>query len=265
MATLIRSAHVNAEPHVLPLRHERQTLPQMSDAKNINSEIQSHQSAAETISSAHESVEATPLQPPIPETAAIEPPRLDPEIEHALMEEIRATREASVREGYDTGYQQGLSEAKQALQDQIDSTTKLFQSATEALQDQINGLDDVVVTLAFEAVCKIIGSSLIDHEGVAAIVRETISHVKDTEPITIHVAATDYHQLVKDQMTLRDGHLAPTIKLVPDDRVVLGGCLIETSGGTLDGRLETQLQQLKDALLSAKHQRHDRKDAPHVV
>jgi flagellar biosynthesis/type III secretory pathway protein FliH len=40
--------------------------------------------------------------------------------------------------------------------------------------------------------------------------------------------------------------------LLSDDRVLLGGCLIETSGGTLDGRLETQMQQLRDTLLAAR-------------
>ena len=41
------------------------------------------------------------------------------------------------------------------------------------------------------------------------------------------------------------------LELVADERVELGGCLIETDGGTLDGRLETQLKRLRDTLLDA--------------
>jgi flagellar biosynthesis/type III secretory pathway protein FliH len=39
---------------------------------------------------------------------------------------------------------------------------------------------------------------------------------------------------------------------VPDERVALGGCLIDSPGGTLDGRLETQLQRLREVLVATR-------------
>jgi flagellar biosynthesis/type III secretory pathway protein FliH len=40
--------------------------------------------------------------------------------------------------------------------------------------------------------------------------------------------------------------------LVPDTRVTAGGCIVETSAGSLDGRFEVQLHEMCETLRSAK-------------
>ena len=40
------------------------------------------------------------------------------------------------------------------------------------------------------------------------------------------------------------------VTFVADDRVGKGGCIVESSSGSWDGRLETQLQRLKETLVS---------------
>jgi len=42
------------------------------------------------------------------------------------------------------------------------------------------------------------------------------------------------------------------IEIFPDERVSIGGCLLEAGGGTLDARLEVQLRQLLDTLTRAR-------------
>ena len=37
-----------------------------------------------------------------------------------------------------------------------------------------------------------------------------------------------------------------------DEKVALGGCIVETEGGLLDARIETQIERLRGALLKAR-------------
>jgi flagellar assembly protein FliH len=42
------------------------------------------------------------------------------------------------------------------------------------------------------------------------------------------------------------------VELVADEEVSLGGCILETSGGSLDARIETQIERLRDSLLKVR-------------
>lgn len=270
MACLIRSARLADEPRQLHLREQPLPAPPMPTL-NPEAPILEPRPADEPSSRQYEEWPTSALDQIFVAASSDSrssetlQPALDPETEIRLLKEAHEAREIAEALGREEGYKKGLAEAQQTLQEQIEAVRQLYESASQALKTQVNGLEDIVVALAFEAVCRIIGSCLHNRDGVIAVVRETLAHVKDSEPITVRVAPGDYRLLAHDQSVLTKGFLGPTITLVADDRVVLGGCLIETSGGSLDGRLETQLQQFKDALLSAKRQHPEWKGGDHDV
>jgi len=268
MAPLIRAAQVAGEPRILPLRVEpiaqqpkENKLPMLEAAPSFDN------TATINHLSSMLQTNADPLEEAGGDSEEIDPapPSLAPEVEQALLEERRLAHDEAVKEGYAAGYEKGLVEAQQSLQTQIAEVEELLNSVRKAFDTQVSGLEDVIVAAAYEAICKIIGASLHDREGVIAVVREVMSHVKQSEPITIRVAPSDYYLLTQDENTLKTGHEGMQVTLLPDDRVLLGGCLIETSGGNLDGRLETQLQQLTDSILNAKRQQVDWKEQPHAI
>lgn len=268
MAPLIRAAQVADEPRILPLRVEPiaqqpkenklsmlEAAPSLDSTATINKLSSMRQANADLLEEAGGDSEKIAL---VPQTLA-------PEVEQALLEERRLAHDEAVKEGYADGHEKGLVEAQLSLQTQLAEVGGLLHSVRKAFETQVNGLEDVIVAAAYEAICKIIGASLHNREGVIAIVREVMSHVKQSEPITIRVAPSDYYLLTQDENTLKTGYEGMQVTLLPDDRVLLGGCLIETSGGNLDGRLETQLQQLTDSILNAKRQQLDWKEQLHVV
>lgn len=269
MAFLIRSAQVMEEPRILPLRIEPSA--RLTEARSPQS-----LGADATASGAMplpdfaaglliESVQPTDEDDDLVAVSPL-PPSLPPEVEQALLEERRLAYEDAIKEGFDIGYEKGITEAKESLQAQLSEVEEFLGAVRKAFDTQVSGLEDVIVAAAHEAICKILGTSLHDRNGVVAVVREVMNHVKASEPITIRVAPTDYDLLSQDEGSLQTGHEGMRVTLLPDDRILLGGCLIETSGGNLDGRLETQLQQLTDSILSAKRQQQlDWKDVPHAV
>jgi flagellar assembly protein FliH len=126
-----------------------------------------------------------------------------------------------------------------------------------AFERDLDGLAEIGAEIAFEAVTRIIGRSYLDHEGITAVVREVIGHAKDRSRLVIRVSPADYHELIETRESLTENGNSRSIEILADDRVELGGCLLETPAGNLDGRLEVQLQQLRDTLLNARLRRSE--------
>jgi flagellar assembly protein FliH len=91
---------------------------------------------------------------------------------------------------------------------------------------------------------------MVRREGVQAAVREVMRGVHERERLVVRVSPRDHALLAVDGFKPRNGD-GQAVELLADERVELGGCLIETGGGTLDGRLETQLKRLRDTLVGA--------------
>jgi flagellar assembly protein FliH len=99
------------------------------------------------------------------------------------------------------------------------------------------------------------------------MVREVIDQAREREQLVVRLAPQDFALLTGGDAasTAAAGRSeeegstfgAWKAQLVPDTRVALGGCLIDSPGGTLDGRLETQLQSLRDLLLAVRASRAD--------
>jgi flagellar assembly protein FliH len=124
-----------------------------------------------------------------------------------------------------------------------------------SFDEGIVGVEEVIVEIAFEAVCKILGEAWCRPDGVLAAVREVIRNAREREQLLVHLAPGDHELVSRHRSSLLQNGDSGHIELVADERVVLGGCLVETSGGTLDGRLETQLQRLRDTLLDVNKMR----------
>jgi flagellar assembly protein FliH len=176
----------------------------------------------------------------------------------------RAAEEASFRERLEAervevldkaeaeGFDAGVARGAASYAKELESLGQIIASARAALDTGIAGTEDVMVEIAFEAVCKILGDAMQRPEGVVAVVREVLSTMRERERLVVRVAPVDYDLLKQHRGQLLQGDDGKTIDLVADERLALGGCLVETTGGMLDGRLETQLQRLIETLTSAR-------------
>jgi flagellar assembly protein FliH len=123
----------------------------------------------------------------------------------------------------------------------------LAASLEDALAQGIAGMEDAMVEIAFAAACKVLGQAAASEDGARAMVHEAMRQVRAKEGLVLRVSPAD-HEFLAARVPPADGK----VELAADERVAAGGCLIETSGGTLDARLEVQLRQLLDTLLRAR-------------
>jgi len=180
-------------------------------------------------------------------------PFVDPEAAaRARAETVAVERRETLERAEQAGYAAGIIEAKHEFADQLAALRTLIESLHTVLEADVAGAEDVIVEIAFESVCKILGEAMVKREGVILAVREIVRGMREREPLLLRVAPSDFDILVAHRAQLLQGGDGKTIDFVADERVALGGCFVETSGGTLDGRLETQLQRLVDTLTSAR-------------
>ena len=174
------------------------------------------------------------------------------ERQRLLEEELARLRDEARKQGYEEGYETGTAEARQELVEQIDRARQIAESAAEALENGIAEIEDIAVEIVFEAIAKIMGEAMATRDGVISTVRQVIKHAQKRENMVVRLSPDDYAIIGSDASVLQNGKARENISITADDRVELGGCLLEASGGSLDGRLEIQLQQLRDTLLKVK-------------
>ena len=261
MATVIRSAHISSEQVMLPTRGRAAAQVQANhvEAPRLQTEplVAPEQSPAraDQIVQQHE---VEQVRQPVDDPAAIVRAEMAQrekqlaERERRFEEEQEAERRRVSEAAYSEGFERGEAEAARLHGDRLDALDQLIESLTKAFAGEITGLEDVIVGIAFEAVCKIVGEAMYDTDGVLAVVRMVMGKVKDQEKLVLHVSPRDYNLLYQNREQLFAEGQGIKHELVSDDRVALGGCLIETAGGTIDGRLDIQMQQLRETLIGAR-------------
>ncbi len=159
--------------------------------------------------------------------------------------------EKGLREGRETGLARFLSEQES----QLEALAAVVRSARTRLEEGIGDLADVGAEIVFEAVCKVFGQTLAEREGIIAAVREAVRRARDRSQLIVRVSPADFDVIRDNRDKILEGREAGQVEIAADDRVELGGCLLETPSGSLDGRLEVQLANFRRILLEAKSRR----------
>lgn len=191
---------------------------------------------------------------PLPKTA----PNLDALLAQAresvlaqFKQEAETARELGRQRGLQEGRAAGAEEARRSAEAELARIRSISGKLQDVVKNGVQGMEDVAVEIAFEAVCKILGSSAISQDGMRALVRKAATRAGGAERLNVRLHPGDLAALQAAgglSGTLADGKVVWS----SDHSIELGGCLIQTDGGTLDARLETQIERLRATLLAAR-------------
>ena len=159
------------------------------------------------------------------------------------------------REGYEAGYADGEQKVREEMAETIREANakaeKTLLDAKNATADYVQKAERDVVTIAMSVVEKILPQHFIDvPQVVLPLVREAILKVKDQKELVIHVPSDSYDLVLMARDEFR-GLLTygdATIEVLSDDSMKPGDCLVETPNGSVDARLATQIEMLKQAV-----------------
>lgn len=167
----------------------------------------------------------------------------------AASEEAQSIRNTAYNEGYEAGLHQ-LDEDRRLLAEWSKQTEIEVEQQVEEFWRSI---EPQLLSLSVEIARKIIGHEIDQNdEFVMDTVRSGLRQLRDRQDLKIRVSPDDYELLRshKDDLTGScDG--IRSIEIIDDRRVGKGGCLIESSNGNLDARIETQTAEVERALMEA--------------
>ncbi len=163
------------------------------------------------------------------------------------------------------GHAAGMAEARAAAAEELARANEKFKSMVDramsamelAHQGALSKLESSVGEVAFAAVCRFVGRNRASPEFLMGLVEHMCAQLRADVIATARLHSRDVktlRQLMPDQ-DLRIRWLG--LKLVPDDSLELGGCVIEAASGRYDGSLEGQLRRLH-AVLAAPDSRAGR-------
>ena len=169
------------------------------------------------------------------EEATEEPPQ--PSLPEPPEDPARKAFEDAYAQGEKAGYEMGMRRVEsiaKRLENQINEVVSFKQK----LADRYEKLSTEIALIFAETLVLRVCS---DHrDTLMSMIRKALEACEDKSEIVIRVRSED----VKYVEGLESSHL----KIIPDDTLKEPGFVIETNMGEIDGRIKTQIEELKGAL-----------------
>jgi type III secretion protein L len=142
----------------------------------------------------------------------------------------------------------------QAYKDGLTQWNEALERADHVVEQNTRNAEQQIIRLSVRIAEKIIGEQIrLEPNVIVSIVREALKSVRRERHIVLRVHP-DHVDAVRRQL---DSLRAETgcecdYRVTPDVKLQAGGCVIETEIGTIDARLDVQLQVLEELLLRTK-------------
>ncbi|MFB9273612.1 flagellar assembly protein FliH [Cohnella cellulosilytica] len=169
-------------------------------------------------------------------------------------EDDRAREEAS-RQGYDEGYRNGANEAEEQLKRQYDERLReaeaIVAQAYQAKEAIIVEGESFLVELSCAIAEKIVQRKLSKAPEMSMkLFEKALARRKEQGVIVLCVSPSQfaYVQAAKDELALVLDAQAE-LQVVPDASIKEGGCIVRSAFGSIDARVDTQLEAIREQLL----------------
>lgn len=214
-------------------------------------------------------------------TTGLVSPESQASIEKSIQEARNAGYEEGRAQGEKDGYEAGLAKALEHAEREHHALQKDHEASQQKLADalaRINHLaeamfrermrflddaEDDMVSLAFEAFCRVLSETALTRDMLKSGVVNALANWRGKTALEIHVHPEDLLWLEGDkdlsaQFLAQRNH---AIRWVANAEVVLGGCMLHSTEGGLDARLDIQVDMLKVMLLETRATRRTERPA----
>lgn len=174
--------------------------------------------------------------------------------------------EALRSQGFQQGFEEGKVQAELDLQVQIE---KMMIEAQEVLKEAYVAKDQIIqeaepflVELACGIAEKVIDKQLtIEPDHTLELIRQSLSRKREQGLITLCVAPDQFTfvQAAREELSLSIDSQAE-LQILPDSTVKDKGCVIRSSFGSVDARIDTQLAEIKKELVRIALEDEERKN-----
>lgn len=167
---------------------------------------------------------------------------------------LPSMHELDTRElGYARGYSDGWKKAQEDCRREMEQRIQASRAHWDSMLKELNGLprqlvarlQEQLISLAFQAIQKLLITIPITREEVAAQVQQILEHAETTAEVTVQLHPDDLALLTaEDKDALWNAELAH-LKWEANQSVPRGGCILAGEFGWMDGRRPSRLKKLE--------------------
>lgn len=167
-------------------------------------------------------------------------------------------REAAWQEGFHNGRDAGRIAVEMDLQKQHDTRLSAWREEIEALTESIcaarqemwDAQESDMVAFVIEIARQVVKTEVTQNpQVVTEVLHNALRRVTDKDHVRIRVSLADAAEvrgMREDLLNLMDG--VKNLEIVDDRRIGQGGCVVETNAGTIDAKIETQMDEVERVL-----------------
>jgi flagellar assembly protein FliH len=153
-------------------------------------------------------------------------------------------------EGTLQGKQSGLDEMQSLINEAVEKTQRMLAAGEKEAKDMIVMAERQIVEIALAVASKIVAYQISENPMVVLpIVKNALEKVCDQEQIVLRVSADDFETVLQAKQEFQNmvgGEQALTFLV--DRTIERGNCVIDTSYGMVDARIDTQFDSIRTAL-----------------
>lgn len=165
---------------------------------------------------------------------------------------FQQVQEQAKAEGYTAGFEEGKREAYEEQTDALTQAKSILEQSFAEKKQIIAEAEPFLVELSLEVAKKVIGQELQQHpEQVVELAKKALRRSRVHGEITICVNHKYFDFVLEHRagfLELLDGQAE--LAIYPDYTVQDGGCVIRTPLGSVDARVDTQMEEIKQTLLA---------------
>lgn len=191
-------------------------------------------------------------EPPPKAEAAAEAAASGPMISQAAMESmIMDIQRKAYEEGFAHGERQGVKMGEEKLKAMYGQFEDLFREISQCKEHLFREAERDVLHLSLEIARKLVRKEVrVDEEILQTLVQITLGKVARHSKVKIYLHPADHKALTRNGEALDRFRLEfDALDLVADDKIEVGGCLVESSSGLLDARISEQFREVEKELL----------------
>jgi flagellar assembly protein FliH len=165
---------------------------------------------------------------------------------HARIAEVEALAERRVREARETGFREGDAAARNQMQPALEKLAQSIQEIGNLRAKLRHEAEGDLLKLALAIARKILHRELsADPESISGLIRVAVEKIRMQEILRVRIHP-QHHPAVQ-QILARMSTGAP-IEIFPDQKMQLGGVVVETTRGEFDASVDLQLREIERGL-----------------
>ena len=176
-------------------------------------------------------------------------------------EELIQIKALARDEGYTSGHSQGLSDgieqANALITEPMKTLNALLQNIPTAISENRRQLSTDIADIVLSITQQLFIHQQHNQDTIAQQISWAIEQLNDKQNIELSLHPHDVALLQQGKINIDLQH-CKNLRVIPDESLRLGGCIIRSEHGVFDAGIERQIDNLKQVLLQMKHRdQHD--------